>query len=96
VKEPRINAHSGLSIEYDRMMALMPRKAIYLFDVRLLDDVYLMTFASRRARFVLRDRGGGTPKNCLPLRCITPAQIFVRKSSQQILWQDFEARLKCF
>jgi hypothetical protein len=23
-----------VSIEYDRMMALMPRKAIYLFDVR--------------------------------------------------------------
>jgi hypothetical protein len=26
-----------LSIECDRMMALMPRKAIYLFDVRLLE-----------------------------------------------------------
>jgi hypothetical protein len=37
VKEPRINrAGSEFHIECDRMMALMSRKAIYLFDVYLL------------------------------------------------------------
>jgi hypothetical protein len=37
-----------LSIEYDRMMALMPRKTIYLFDVCLLASLF------DRAAFALR------------------------------------------
>jgi hypothetical protein len=44
-----------LSIECDRMMALMPRTTIYLLDVCFARDVCLIAFAARRVRCDLSD-----------------------------------------
>jgi hypothetical protein len=44
--------------EYDRMMALMPRKAIYSFDVRLL----AMLFARDACALRSTKSGGGYPQ----------------------------------
>jgi hypothetical protein len=60
-----------LSIEYDRMMALVPRKTIYLFDVCLLATLFgRVAFA-----LCLAKSGGGTPKNHSPIARDTRAQI---------------------
>jgi hypothetical protein len=69
VKEP---GGSEFHIEYDRMMALMPREIIYLFDVCLL-ALFVLSSCERVA--IGEVRPGGTPKNAWLRRGDTPAQI---------------------
>jgi hypothetical protein len=57
-----------LSIEYDRLMALMLRKDIYLFDVCLLSRLHEL--------FIFAKSGRAPPKNAWLARRITPAQIY--------------------
>jgi hypothetical protein len=64
-------------MEYDRVMALMPRKAIYSFDVYLLAMLF-----DRAASFsILRSSGGGSPKNHRSLSREYLLANFVRNSS---------------